>query len=617
MKAKNVLGLLCVMVAIVLITPIMCGCTNAAKKKMSPVRVGIIGEPTTLNPLNPGSYDLPTMFIFYFFYEPLYCYGPDPEVQMRPWLAEGDPIFETLGDKTIVTIHLRKDVRWWDGVQFTADDVVFHTELVMKCRFPLHWFAYEYMGKPFVEGIEKVDDYTVKYTLTEPILVPFYRLIQQNIIPKHQWEPVLEKAKTACGEENWEEINTYLQKHEFEVNEWIGLGPFKPVKWERGSYFLLEANKDYFAGGEMIDLGGGEKREIGPFVDRIIAYFYGNIDTGTLALRRGDIDYLYQALPTAKLPLMREDPKNIVVETFDYIGFYAINFNQRTLEDELKWPMCDKSFRVAIAYLIDREFLIERIVQGFGEPIYGIVPYGMKFWYNPDTTKYGEGLSNVEREYHAYRALKDAGYSWSVDPQFKLEDGKAVGLTKKGQNLILPDGTSCSTVRLGHGLTTEDPTAAEIATYVVGRMKDIGIPAEGRPMDSWTSLNAQMKGDWEVSIMLSRFGAPDMVEVMMLHSMQRPKIMGWLAYNSGAWINEEYDTLVDEFEREENPERRREICFQCQKMVAEDLPWLMLWSPKRIEAYRIDRFEGWYCQPLYGMHNDVGHWNWLVLKPKS
>jgi ABC-type transport system substrate-binding protein len=134
-------------------------------------------------------------------------------------------------------------------------------------------------------------------------------------------------------------------------------------------------------------------------------------------------------------------------------------------------------------------------------------------------------------------------------------------------------------------------------------------------MDTWTGFQAGLEGDWEMNIWLSRFGAVNMMEIQCLHSTQRPKIAGWLGYNSGAWINEEFDALADAFIEETDYTAKKALIDQAQELVAVEVPWLTLWSPKRIEAYRTDRYEDWYVQPLYGVNNDVGHWNWLVVKP--
>lgn len=588
-------------------------CAGDHGVEQRPLKVGIVGEPTTFNPFADGSFTFPSMFVFYNFYDELYIYGPDPSHVHEPWLATGYT-WETVGDRTEVTVSLREDVTWWDGEPFTADDVVFTSNLVMNCKFTLWYISYVYQGELFVEAVEKVDTHTVKYTLTEPVWDVFDRLLQQMVVPKHQWQPVLDEAIGLYGED-WGGIAEYIQQTEFAPGEWIGNGPFKLVEYESGLYLILEANEDYWRKGMTIDYDG-DTREIGPWIDEMEVRLYGTTDTAILALQTGQIDYVYANLPPAKVPQLEEDP-DIEVAWVDWNGYYAINFNQRTMPpgEELKWPMCDREFRIAVAHLADKDFLVDTVALDYGEPVYSFVPYGMTKWYNPDVTRHGEGLSEVERLYAAYQVLKSANYTWETEPVFTMDGGTPIELTTPGSGLKLPDSTSCPTIRLGRPLTSEDPVCADIASFMIGWMTKIGIPVVDRPMDTWTGFQAGLEGDWEMNIWLSRFGAVNMMEIQCLHSTQRPKIAGWLGYNSGAWINEEFDALADAFIEETDYTAKKALIDQAQELVAVEVPWLTLWSPKRIEAYRTDRYEDWYVQPLYGVNNDVGHWNWLVVKP--
>ena len=97
-----------------------------------------------------------------------------------------------------------------------------------------------------------------------------------------------------------------------------------------------------------------------------------------------------------------------------YLGF---NFRRE--------PMNHKAFRQAVATLIDKEFLVDTVLQGVAIPIYTTVPEGNGAWYNPNVPLIGMGLSRAERVADAVRLLKEAGFTWETEPQMS-EDGNFV-----------------------------------------------------------------------------------------------------------------------------------------------------------------------------------------------
>ncbi|MFQ6116707.1 MAG: ABC transporter substrate-binding protein [Candidatus Bipolaricaulia bacterium] len=102
--------------------------------------------------------------------------------EIEPALAESWEISE---DKKTITFHLRKGVKFSDGVPFTADDVIFtFNDLVFNPDVNTDYRdVLEVKGQPI--KFEKVDDYTVKVILPEPFR-PIFRVIGGDILPKHK-----------------------------------------------------------------------------------------------------------------------------------------------------------------------------------------------------------------------------------------------------------------------------------------------------------------------------------------------------------------------------------------------------------------------------------------------
>ncbi len=120
--------------------------------------------------------------------------GPDGLAE--PWAAES----VTWEDDTNVVVKLREGMLWHDGEPVTADDLIFSFQAPAGEEAPMY--------KPFVSriaNIEKVDDLTVRFTLTEPwVAFETASLAKLNLIPKHIWEPIL--AELADSPDNAESI---------------------------------------------------------------------------------------------------------------------------------------------------------------------------------------------------------------------------------------------------------------------------------------------------------------------------------------------------------------------------------------------------------------------------
>ena len=83
-----------------------------------------------------------------------------------------------------------------------------------------------------------------------------------------------------------------------------------------------------------------------------------------------------------------------------------MGFNLRTL------PFKDVNLRKAVAVLVDKEFIMSRILQKYGTRMNSIVPSGNRYWFCPDVSCYGDGMDRNQRIKEAYHILHTAGYTW-------------------------------------------------------------------------------------------------------------------------------------------------------------------------------------------------------------
>ncbi|HQO99709.1 MAG TPA: S-layer homology domain-containing protein, partial [Caldisericia bacterium] len=132
-----------------------------------------------------------------------------------------------------VTYKLRKGIKWWDGTEVTADDIMTSYKMIMAPEVAVvsRWPQDE------ITKIEKVDNYTVKAT---------YKIM--NIYCKLGWSIYPSKIFKDVVETNPEAINA----HEFNLKPMYA-GPYKIKEYVEGQYIIYEKNKNWFGGEPVLD----------------------------------------------------------------------------------------------------------------------------------------------------------------------------------------------------------------------------------------------------------------------------------------------------------------------------------------------------------------------------
>lgn len=272
------------------------------------------------------------------------------DIKVTGDLAES---WEVSRDGLQIIFHLRKGVKWHDGYEFTADDVVFTYNTITNPKVPT---AYGSNYGP-VDRVIAIDKYTVKVTYKEPY-APALESWGMGIIPGH----ILE------GKDVTEE--------KYNRNP-IGTGPFKMKEWVTGQKIVLEAFDDYFEGR--------------PRIDRYTARVIPDAATMFLELKFGGIDYMGLTPPQYKL---QSDTKffNSYFQKFRYpaFGYTYLGFNL------LDPRFADKRIRQAITYAINKKDIINGVLLGYGTPCTG--PFPPESWaYNAAVRDYGYDLEKAER----------------------------------------------------------------------------------------------------------------------------------------------------------------------------------------------------------------------------
>ncbi|MFC1823509.1 ABC transporter substrate-binding protein [Thermodesulfobacteriota bacterium] len=537
------------------------------------LKIGILEEPKTLNIWLAG--DAWSKKVLNLIYQPLYIREPK-DLKLIPWLAEGEPEYDP---KTLsFTVKLRS-AKWSDGSDVTSEDVAFTGNLIKDFKIPRYYASWK-----FIRKIEPVEKHTVRFLLEEPRAIFLTRTLTTPIVQQKEWASV---AKQALRQDK--PLNRLLN---VKIKQPVGTGPFILDEWKQGAYLFLKKNAHFFGKGKEI---GGYL--LGPHMGGIILKLYGTSDAAILAIKRGNIDLFWWGIQPGYLSDLRKQ-QDVRVVSSEKSALYYLGYNLR------RAPFDDLNFRRAIAVLIDKDFIVKRILQGQARKMHSVIPSGNTFWHLAESPENRDGFTRYQRIRKACQILKNAGYGWKVPPV--NERGKIV----KAERIILPDGRPMQRFTILTPPADYDPHRAMAGIMIQEWLRMVGLPAFAKPM-AFSALTHQVEGRRQFDLFVLGYGNlsldPDYLRNFFHSSNDRPR--GW---NASGYRNPHFDQISDESARLMDVEKRRELIREMQRVIMRDIPFLPLYNPHLIEALRTDRFQGWV--PMLG---GVGNtWSFCRLRPK-
>lgn len=503
------------------------------------------------------------------FLEPIYdgLYEIDPYNRPVPWLAVSAEVDET---GKIWTIKLVDNATWHDGTPFTAWDVKFTYEHAVEAGYPRWSEIVDY-----VEKVEVINDYECKIYLREPYADFELEILPYPIVPKHIWEPIVESP----------DFDPFTYVPPLEVLK-VGNGPFILEKYEETVEAVYVANENFFRGR--------------PYIDKLIMPIITSPDAMLLALKAGEIDVFTGFLPLEAIPSLLEDP-NIGVHIYKSSTMYHWGLNTMIM------PFKDKRFRRVLAHCVDKEEIVSRLLYGYGRPgRFGVYPpTGMwPWWLNNETLCgiYGYEFNLTK----AAEMLDEMGW---VDT-----DGDGI------REYIDPETGERVDIEFDIGPPIYDPVRVRAAEMISDWLAEIGIKATVRYYD-WPTLWSKITSTWDSPHKIDTWllgsglgiGSPDILR-FRLHSTKTPNP------NYYYFINATFDELAMEQAITIDKEERAEIVREMQRILAEEIPLIVLYHRNFPSVYRTDRFAGW-VRPIQGGVNN--QWSWMnvylkelaVLKP--
>ena len=280
-----------------------------------------------------------TKSVQWFVYERLIQAGRD---QMpKPWLATSWKIVSP----TQRLVYLRKGVKFSDGSELKADDVVFSFERASKSQ--------QFRTYAIPAGVaKKVDDYTVEFTTPSPN--PTANLSMGEVpIMSHAW---------ATKNGSTEAQNYSAKEVTFASRNAMGTGPYKIVAYEPGVKTTLVKNPDWW---------GWKENMADTNIDAIDYRPITSSATRMAALKSGEIDFVLDP-PVQDIALVKQDPAFKVWEGDEY---RVITFTFDQARDELlfsdvkgKNPFKDRRVRQALYQAIDINAIKSTVMRGLATP---------------------------------------------------------------------------------------------------------------------------------------------------------------------------------------------------------------------------------------------------------
>lgn len=559
----------------ILLLFVLCGLMLSACTKESPVpilKIGLTEEPRTLNVWLAG--DVHSRKILSQIYQPLYVYDP-VTLKLVPWLAETLPVYDEAA--LSYTVTLRK-AHWSDGTPVTSGDVAYTGNLIKEFKIPRHISRWR-----FIKKIEAPDPQTVVFYLKKPKAVFLSGTLTAPIVQEKEWTPIAQMAK------KMEKPRKSLLNHKMEHP--VGSGPFKIQQWQKGSFLHMKRNPHFF--GLDNEING---RKLGPFVEDVIYKVFGTSDVAILALKKGSIDMFWWNIQPGYIEDL-EKHGSIRLFSNEKSALYFMGFNLR------RPPFNDKVLRRAVATMIDKDFILTRILQGNGTKMHSVIAAENHFWYCDTVARYGDGLNSGDRIKKVFKMLSDAGYSWQTPPVD--ENGKI----QKATGIILPDGNPMERFTILTPPADYDPHRAMSGMMIQEWLRAMGLPAYSRPM-AFGALLQTVKANHEFDAFILGYGKlrldPDYVRNLFHSKNDKPR--GW---NMSGYRNAEFDAVSVASQGAMNPDERRKMVLKMQMLVMDDIPYIPLYKPSVVEAIRTDRFKGW-VEMLGGIGNI---WSICQVKP--
>ena len=535
------------------------------------------------------------------------------------------------GDGTFTyNVPVREGYTWSDGSPITAHDWQFTWDTVTGLSLVGNWLnSYPYLceddegnAKNCIVSIVASDDYTVSVTFNyDPGLSTWqYGAAQGPALSKAYWESIATDRDSLLAHDA---IDAPVAGAF--VYDKLEQGAFYTWKYDSNTMWYGGTTTIYDAGGTSVNWDNGKapafngdfgnttgdsfSYETGPFVGTVEFTLYSDQDAAYLAFQNGEVDFVLNPLGVKRNTFnqLAQVPGVELVQN-DPLGMRYFAHNTRL------FPGSDKAFRNAVACIVDRDFIIDSVLQGTVKRMDGTISGALTAWAAPLTGTLAEceSLDTVGKWEKAISILQDAGWTaddWGSHDGNDTRANPPVGI--KGPNGEVPP-TDMLIYAPGPGY---DPLRNTFSLFIADYIRQLGFDVTARPTgfsvivdtvfgaDNCRNFNFYMLG-WSVGIY------PDSA-VTFFHSRNDSCGGG---FNTPGYNNPEFDAVADAFEAAKTVDEAIGLSNQMEAILYEDLPYLVLFNPPVLEVFRGDSVTYPFTDVLGGLVDACASCSSIVVK---
>jgi len=424
-------------------------------------------------------------------------------------------------DRVTYTFDLNRDARWHDGVDLTADDVVFSFDALAD---PALGSAYTGSFAVAVASYRAVDADTVEVVAREPLATFLYDISGLVVVPRHLWEGVPREAWAADPGSTGQDPARV-----------VGTGPFTFVEWRQGDSVALARNDDYY--GQV------------PHLERYLLRIWPDQTQAVNALLNGEIDAT--GLEPADVAAV-EGVEGITVASYPSRAF---SFYELNLDPAVTPLFQDVRVRQALLLAVDRQAIVDEIMLGYGVVAEGTQP-PISYAYAPDrnSTRYPY---DPER---ARQLLAEAGWTDSDGDGTVDKEGQAFAF-----ELLHESGS---------------PTTAQVVAYLQDAWAAVGVAATPRALEFAALIEAVTNPPtFEAALLAFAWDASFLQDAMFGCDQYE------VGFNFMRYCNPRLDEINRQARREFDPERRAELLIEASNLINDDVPVGILFFRESIVAF--------------------------------
>lgn len=444
------------------------------------------------------------------------------------------------------TYTIRSGVSWSDGVPLTAKDVAYTFNRILENPYEQTNYG-SYTGN--ITSVTAPDDTTVVMTTKVP--TPIMTRLAVPILPEHVWSKVSEK-----------DVKKYTNEKDV-----VGSGPFILTERKTGQFVRLRANPAYWEGA--------------PKIDELVFRIYNNGDALAQALKSGEID-IADGLDADPFKAL-QSADGITAYPAEYYELNELAFNTGAALDDGtpigdgNPALKDKKLRVALSWAVDRATLLDRVLNNNGTVGSTVIPPIYSALHAEPSDVIGFDLAK------ANQLLDEAGYA-------KGADGVRTA----------PGSTKPLVFRLFARQNSQ--TSQQSAKFIQGWFKEVGVTVTVKVVSEDSLTEIIGRGDFDM-FLWGWVVEPDPDYQLSTFTCAKRSYKDGDAVlvnlSDSFYCNKDYDALYEKQAAQVDPAERAATVKQMQQMLYEDAPYVVLYYPDNLEAYR-SQWSGFVAQPEGG-----------------